>query len=218
MVAALWYNEAMKVTVELADLSMAYGDRVLFSGVSATLRPGACTVVAGPNGAGKSTILRIVAGLQRPTTGTVTFRCDDGAEDSASSFRRRFLGYAGPDVNPYVEMTGVENLLFAARIRRVSVPDPATYLAKVGLKRSRAGEPVSTYSSGMRQRVRIAISLLGDPPLLIWDEPTAMLDAPGREVVQRLLSERLATGGALLIATNDETEASRWADQRIEFA
>lgn len=214
---ALWYNGPMKVTVEISDLAMAYGDRVLFSGICATARPGSCTVIAGPNGAGKSTVLRIVCGLQRPTSGQVAFVCDNGRSDTASAFRRRLIGYAGPDVNPYVEMTGEENVAFAARLRGIPLADPARVLGEVGIKRSRVAEPVATYSSGMRQRVRLAMSLLGEPPVVIWDEPTAMLDSDGREIVDVLLERHLARGGTALVATNDGAEVERWASQRIEF-
>lgn len=218
MAAALWYNGPMKVAVEIAGLSMAYGDRVLFSDISATLRPGTCTVVAGPNGAGKSTVLRIVCGLQRPTAGAVRFCLDGGREEDARSFRRRMLGYAGPDYNPYAELSGIENIQFAARIRGMALQSPERLLSRVGLKPSRADEPVGTYSSGMKQRVRLALSLLGDPALLVWDEPTAMLDSEGCAVVEDALGGHLGRGGTLLVATNDADEVSRWAHQKIEFA
>jgi len=218
MVGALWYNGPMKAAVEIAGLSMAYGDRVLFSGISATLRSGTCTVVAGPNGAGKSTILRIVCGLQRPTAGAVKFRLDDNREEDPRNFRRRMLGYAGPDFSPYTELSGAENILFAARIRGMKLGSPKDLLKRVGLKASRMDEPVGTYSSGMKQRVRLAMSILGDPPLLVWDEPTAMLDSAGRCVVETVLNDHLSRGGTLLIATNDAAEVDRWAHQKIEFA
>jgi heme exporter protein A len=207
----------MKVTVEISDLAMAYGDRVLFSGIRATARPGSCTVIAGPNGAGKSTILRIICGLLRPTGGEIAFAGDDGQAGAASEFRRRLVGYAGPDVNPYTEMSGEENVAFAARIRGVALRDAGAVLERAGIKRSRIAEPVATYSSGMRQRVRLAMSLLGDPPVVVWDEPTAMLDQDGREIVEALLERQLACGRTVFVATNDGEEAARWASQRIEF-
>jgi len=207
--------QPVSVTVEIADLAMAYGSRPLFTGLSAVLRPGRCTVVTGPNGSGKSTLLKIVAGLVRPMDGDVALAADGAGRTTASSERRRLTGYVAADRSPYVELTAAENLRFAARLRGLPPPDVARMLTDVGLAASRADDLVGSFSSGMRQRLKIALARIGEPPLWIWDEPTAMLDDPGRAIVQRLLTEHLAEGGTALVATNDGSEAERWADQRI---
>ena len=146
---------------------MAYGRRALFSGVDADIAPGQCLVVTGANGAGKSTLLKIIAGLLRPESGTVEF-----------AGRR---GCAAPDIQLYGELTGDENVAFFARLLGVSQEAASTLLTQVGLPPARGRDLVSAYSSGMRQRLKLAVSLIGDPPLLLWDEPTATLDTAGRE-------------------------------------
>jgi len=188
----------MPSTLRLHEVSMAYGRRALFSGVSAEVLPGRCLVVAGANGAGKSTLLKIIAGLIRPDSGRVEF---DG-----------LCGYAAPDVQLYGELTGTENLAFFARLRGLADTDSAALLTQVGLPPARGRDLVSAYSSGMRQRLKLAVSLLGDPPLLIWDEPTATLDSAGRAIADRLLTECAASGRTLVVATNDPAEAGRWGD------
>ncbi len=185
-------------TLRLHDLTMAYGRRVLFSGVSAEVSPGRCLVVAGANGAGKSTLLKIIAGLLRPESGYVELP--------------GVCGYAAPDVQLYGELTGSENLQFFARLRGLPPADPAGLLKQVGLPAARGRDFVSAYSSGMRQRLKLAVSLLGDPPLLIWDEPTATLDAAGRSLADALLTECRAAGRITVVATNDPAEAERWGD------
>ena len=170
----------MPSTLRLHEVSMAYGRRVLFSGVSAEVLPGRCLVVAGANGAGKSTLLKIIAGLIRLDSGRVEF---DG-----------LCGYAAPDVQLYGELTGTENLAFFARLRGLADTDSAALLTQVGLPPARGRDLVSAYSSGMRQRLKLAVSLLGDPPLLIWDEPTATLDSAGCAIADRLLTECAASG------------------------
>ena len=187
--------------LRLRDVSMAYGRRALFSHVEAEVRPGQCLVVTGANGAGKSTLLRVIAGLLRPEEGRVEFAGR--------------LGYAAPDVNVYGELTGDENLAFFARLLGVSAQANKELLAEVGLPRGRGSDLVSAYSSGMRQRLKLAVSRLGDPPLLLWDEPTATLDAEGRTLAEAILTRHTAGGGLAVVATNDGAEAERWGDLRL---
>lgn len=200
--------------LELDNVSMSYGRRVLFHGL--TLRAGAGEVLAvtGANGAGKSTLLKVVAGLVRPTGGRV--RCL-GAEDADLGEPHRLLGYAAPDVQLYAELTGDENVAFFRRLRGLKANAEQDLLARVGLPRRRGEDRVSTYSSGMRQRLKLAVSLLGDPPLLVWDEPTATLDANGVRLAGMILDEHRRRGGIAVLATNDDDEATRWADQRVHI-
>ena len=182
----------------LRGVSMAYGRRALFYGIDAEIVPGQCLVVTGANGAGKSTLLKIIAGLLRPEGGTVEF---DGPR-----------GYAAPDVQLYGELTGDENLAFFARLRGLSSEAHADLPARVGLQRARGRDYVSAYSSGMRQRLKLAVSLLGDPPLLIWDQPTATLDAAGKGLADTILAQSKSDGRIAVVATNDPAEAERWGD------
>ena len=177
---------------------MAYGRRELFSQVTAEVASGQCLVVSGANGAGKSTLLKIIAGLLRPETGQVEFG--------------GLRGYAAPDVQLYGELTGTENLAFFARLRGIANDDSDGLLKQVGLPAARGRDFVSAYSSGMRQRLKLAVSLLGDPPLLIWDEPTATLDSAGRAITDALLSQSRKSGRIVVAATNDAVEARRWGD------
>lgn len=189
--------------LELDRLSKFYGRRLLFQGVSARVAPGQTLVVTGANGAGKSTLLRIAAGLTRPDEGAVRRLEMDGPA---------CFGYAAPDVHPYAELTGTENLAFFRRLRgsEGDAQSDAELLTRVGLGRARGGDLVGAYSSGMRQRLRLAVSLLGHPPVLLWDEPTATLDGSGKERVEDILAAHAARGGLAVVATNDADEANRW--------
>ncbi len=180
----------------LDHVAMAYGPRVLFADVCASVAPGESLVVTGANGSGKSTLLKIVAGLLRPEEGSVR---RDGP-----------LGYAAPDISLYAELTGRENLSFFAGLR--GLPDRSEALmARVGLPRRSGGVLVGSYSSGMRQRLKLAASLIGDPPLLVWDEPTLALDAAGGERVEEILDGHRRGGGLAVVATNAGAEADRWS-------
>lgn len=175
--------------------------------------PGA-VAVTGPNGSGKSTLLRILAGLLRPTSGSTTVRWD--GHDLGARERRGAVGLASPEIEFYEEFSGFENLCFAGECRRL--PDPAeaarSALDTVGLG-ARARDKVAAYSSGMKQRLRLAFALLHRPLLLLLDEPSGHLDEDGHDTV-RAIVQRQAERGLVLVATNDPREV-RLAERRIEL-
>src|SRR5207249_6403030 len=159
------------VGVRAEKLSHRYGRRATgVDGLAFAFDGHGTVAVTGPNGSGKSTLLRIIAGLLRPTEGATTVIVD-GRECPAAR-RRDFLGLATPELSFYEEFSAVENLAFAAEARRLAAPRRAAdvALAVVGLA-ARAGDRVAAYSSGMKQRLRLAFALLHEPPLLLLDEP-----------------------------------------------
>lgn len=206
----------MRSGLLIKDVSMSYDGRPLFDGISVTIEAGQRIIVTGANGAGKTTFLKIVAGLVRPTAGRIALTFGDRAVDIPGE-RRRLVGYAGPDINAYDELTAIENLEFYANLRGTDSSKVSGLLDRVGLARSKQGSPVKTFSSGMRQRVRLACSLVGDPDIVIWDEPSAMLDGSGRRMVLDLIDAHAAADGIALMATNDPAEIGEWGDRRIHF-
>jgi len=195
-------------------LAKRFGRRLLFRGLDFALEPGDSLAVTGANGAGKSTLLQIVAGVQSPTEGAVRLWLDgDEVEREARPLR---TGFVAPYLQVYDAFTAVENLDFIARARRLPEADAriAAVLDRVGLGQ-RGDDLIRTYSSGMKQRIRLAAALLTDPPLLLFDEPTSNLDAPGRAVVEQTARDHCDAGGILLIATNVDHEAAL-CEQRVE--
>ena len=188
--------------LSVSGVGMAYGPRALFADVTVSLVAGETLLVTGRNGTGKSTLLKIIAGLLRPEEGTIR--------------RVGVCGYAAPDMNLYAELTAAENLAFFAGLRGV-LPHASDLLDRVGLPSRRAADLVGTYSSGMRQRLKLALSLLGDPALLVWDEPTLALDAAGGACVEEILQRHSAAGGMAVIATNDAVEAERWGHNGLRL-
>lgn len=185
-----------------------FGSLLLFRRLSFTLAGGDSLAVTGANGAGKSTLLRILAGVLTPKAGRVTLTVD-GTDVDAEAHPRR-VGLVAPYLGLYETLTARENLAFLAQARRLAEAEPRidAVLDRVGLT-DRADDPVSAYSSGMQQRVKYAAALLGDPPLLLLDEPAANLDPAGREMVASVVERQRERGRMVVVATNRADEAAR---------
>ena len=193
------------VRIEAKGLSHRYGHRrthiqelaFAFEG------PGAIAVT-GANGSGKSTLLCIMAGLMRPWAGTVTLEV--GGRSLGPKQRRLALGLATPELAFYEEFSASENLVFAGQAHGLADParSAAIALDRVGLS-ARAGDLVAGYSSGMKQRLRLAFAVLHEPAVLLLDEPGSHLDDAGRAVVRDVV-ESHARVGLVFVATNDPLE------------
>jgi len=201
-------------TIAAENLSKSFSGRPLFSSLSFSAARG-LVAVAGRNGSGKTTLLKILAGLLRPTSGRVRLETEHGSLDSPAG-RRLAIGWAGPDLELYGTLTGVENLRFFRRATGRGGDDRELEgrLAAVGLADA-ARRRVEEYSTGMKQRLRIAFATLFDPPALLLDEPMAGLDVEGREIVRRAV-EVARERGPVLLASNDERDFER-PDRRIDL-
>lgn len=198
------------------NIGKRFGRRVLFKQLSFELEGGATLAITGANGAGKSTLLKILGGVLRPTKGVVSLQLNGRV--LAGEERPLHTGLVAPYLNVYDGFSARENLAFLARARHLKQPVSRMdqVLDLVGLA-DRADDLVSTYSSGMKQRVKYAAALLAGPPLLLLDEPTANLDAAGLAMVDRVVTHQRESGQLLVIATNVAAEAEKCDDLvRIE--
>jgi heme exporter protein A len=197
------------------DLGVRLGGRVVFTGLSFDWRAPGIVAVTGANGAGKTTLLKALAALLVPGRGSLAWE-EDGRRLEPRDVRLR-VGFAGPEIGLYEDLSALENLAFFARARGLAWSDAEGrgVLARLGLE-GRGGERVGAYSSGMKQRVKLAFALQGRPRLVLLDEPGSNLDAGGRETTAALVRE--AAGDALVVvATNDPAEAA-WGAIRLDLA
>jgi ABC-2 type transport system ATP-binding protein len=173
------------------DLTKVIGERTIVDGVSFDLQPGEVFGFLGPNGAGKTTTIRMLVGLIKPTRGSVTVCGYDLRHDFERAMRCIGCIVENPDL--YRFMTGRENLEHFARMLGVANGEIERVAGLVNLSH-RLDNRVGTYSLGMRQRLGIAQAMLGDPRVLILDEPANGLDPAGireiRELLRRLAAER----------------------------
>ncbi len=203
------------VQLKVRSLSRYYGPRRVLAGLNLTVNAGSVLVVTGPNGAGKSTLLRCLAGLERPTSGTVQWV--ENEREWTRPERRRRVGFISPELVLYDELTGLENLRFFARVRGLTAGDDEIdeLLARVGLD-NRANDPAGDYSSGMRQRLKWAFALLGDPDGLLLDEPGVTLDESGFSLSGELIEQAREQGRVVVVATNDSREIG-YGDDRLQL-
>jgi ABC-2 type transport system ATP-binding protein len=201
-------------TVEIRDLHKRFGSVTAVSGLSFDVKAGRVTGFLGPNGAGKSTTLRALLGLVHPTCGTATF---DGRRYEELKRPSTHVGAVLEDTGFYPGRTARNHL----RVLAVTGEHPPErvdeVLAVVGLSDA-ANRRVKGYSMGMRQRLAIAGALLGDPQVLILDEPTNGLDPPGISWMRDLLRERAAKGRAVLVSSHLLAEVAQSVDDVVVIA
>ncbi|CUJ30634.1 ABC transporter ATP-binding protein [Achromobacter xylosoxidans] len=199
--------------VTLAGVSKHYGAQRAIDGLDLQLREGECVALAGHNGAGKSTLIKLVLGLIRPTDGRVTLFGEDAHSRAAARLRDR-IGYLPETVALHPSLTGVETLAFYARLKRRSLSGNPALLEKVGIAGA-AHRRVGGYSKGMRQRLALAQALLGEPRVLLFDEPTTGLDPASRLMFYEIVHELRAAGATILLSTHALSELAGHADRIV---
>jgi heme ABC exporter ATP-binding subunit CcmA len=200
-------------------VARSFGPRRIFGPLSFQVASGGVLGIAGANGAGKTTLLRILTGLLRPSAGRVAIEELDGRPSVAPRDAPEAIGWAGPDLALYGDLTAAENLDFFARVagQTFSAREADERIADVGLDPARVRAlPSRMMSTGMRQRLKLAYATLAAPPLLFLDEPGANLDEPGRAVVMKVVAEQRRRGAAV-IASNDVRDLSL-ADETVSLA
>jgi ABC-2 type transport system ATP-binding protein len=194
--------------VAVANLTKRYGDEVVVDEISFTLQPGSVTGFLGPNGAGKTTTLRLLLGLAEPSAG------------SALVFGRRYAEFEDPirHVGAVLESgdfdpgrSGRHHLRALALAAGIAFDRVEELLALVELSAA-ADRPVRTYSLGMRQRLGLAGALLGDPQLLVLDEPSNGLDPAGMHWLRGFLRAFADAGGTVLISSHVLAEVAQTVD------
>ena len=185
------------------SVTKRYGARAALRDVSFEIAAGERAAVIGPNGAGKTTLLQILAGALPASSGTV-------------SLGRDAVGWVPQHPALYSKLSVAENLRLFARLERVpDVSRTVDRMLEQTALADRAGDEVGKLSGGNRQRVNIAIGLLGEPDVLLLDEPSASLDPRQRERLWRFIA---ALGTTVVFSTHDVGEAERHADRVLVLA
>jgi len=210
--------------IELQDVIRKYDDGPpALRHVSLSIAAGEAVAVLGPSGSGKSTLLNLVAGLDRPSSGTVTVdgvRVDTLGEAASARYRRAKVGMVFQFFNLLDDLTVVDNVMLPAQLagmaRGTSQLRAKELLGMLGVYRH-AGAYPGRLSGGERQRVAVARALMNRPALLLADEPTGALDTASGEEVRQLLNDLHAEGQTIVLVTHDLVLAEACATRTIQL-
>ena len=198
--------------IQIAGITKSYGDNAVLRGVDFDVARGSIFALLGSNGAGKTTTVRILATLLKADAGTATVNGFDVATQPADV--RESISLTGQFAAVDEILTGRENLVLVAKLRHVDDPGDVAdgLLARFSLTDA-GSRRVATYSGGMRRRLDIAMSLIGNPPVVFLDEPTTGLDPEARLEVWQAVKELAASGRTVLLTTQYLDEAEQLADR-----
>ncbi|MER5378724.1 ATP-binding cassette domain-containing protein [Streptomyces sp. NPDC002688] len=198
-------------SIDVQDLTKEYGSKRAVDRLTFSVLPGRVTGFLGPNGAGKSTTMRLVLGLDRPTSGTATV---GGRAYATLDEPLRKVGALLDAGAAHGSRTARDHLRALAATNRIPERRVDEVLEEAGLA-SVAGRRVKTYSLGMRQRLGIAAALLGDPPVVLLDEPSNGLDPEGIIWIRELLRRLAREGRTVLVSSHLMNETASFADQLV---
>ena len=212
--------------IRLSDVTKRYpvSGAAALDRVSLAVGRGEAVAVMGPSGSGKSTLLNLIAGLDKPSTGTITVagqRIDHLSETRAARYRRTKVGMIFQFFNLLDDLTVADNVLLPAQLagvsRRAARAQAVALMDRLAITRYRNTYP-ARLSGGERQRVAIARALVNDPAVLLADEPTGAVDTATGEEIGRLLLELNAAGQTLVLVTHNPDLAARYATRTVRLA
>ena len=214
----------MEALVQLSGVTKRYeSGAAAVNEVSLQIGAGEAVAVMGPSGSGKSTLLNLIAGLDRPTSGTVTVagqRIDRLSETGVARFRRDRVGMIFQFFNLLDDLTVADNVLLPAQLAGMAKAQARAraneLLARLRIERYRQAYP-ARLSGGERQRVAIARALVNRPPLLLADEPTGALDTATGEDIGQLLQELNSAGQTMVLVTHNPDLARRYARRTVQI-
>jgi ABC-2 type transport system ATP-binding protein len=204
--------ETPSLAIQVNGLHKSYGDLQVLKGVDFAVARGSIFALLGSNGAGKTTVVRILSTLLKPDGGAASVSGFDVVSQPKQV--RASISLTGQFAAVDDILTGRENLIMVAKLRQVETPGRIAddLLQRFGLTEA-GGRRVSTYSGGMRRRLDIAMSLIGDPPVIFLDEPTTGLDPEARLEVWKEINSLAESGTTVLLTTQYLEEAEKLADR-----
>ena len=199
--------------VELSNVTKRFGEQRAVNQVDLVLKEGESVGLAGHNGAGKSTVMKLILGLITPEEGEVML-LGERTGSKAGAQQRSKIGYLPETVALHPSLTGLETMAFYAKLKKQSLAKNQELLERVGISQA-AKRRVGTYSKGMRQRLALAQALLGEPKVLLFDEPTTGLDPASRQMFYEVVRELNQKGATVLLSTHALAELDGHADRIV---
>lgn len=204
------------IEISCQNISKNFSGKTVFKNLNLNITSGSSLIITGGNGSGKSTLIKILSNLMRPSSGEITISEDSSEIPKENWFMK--TGLISPYLNLYDELTGFENLDFFFKLKSEDLSNIDekinSLLNEVSLYDKR-NEYYKNYSSGMKQRLKIAFSIINNPEILLMDEPRSNLDKAGVEIVKKFALNQKKYG-ILIIATNDD-EDKQLCDESINI-
>ena len=206
------------IELQCEGLSKKFINKIIFRNLDLRLNGGDSLAITGRNGTGKSTLIKVISNLIRESSGKVMLKIE--GEEIQHEKRYRHIGLVAPYLNLYDELNAFENLEFFYKLKNKS-PEKKAVIERINslLERvnlfSRRNDLIKNYSSGMKQRLKMAFSILSEPEILFMDEPRTNLDKDGIEIAYSIAEEQKQRG-ILIIATN-EAEDLHLCERKINI-
>lgn len=195
--------------IEIRNLTKRYGSVTAVSGLELTVASGEVLGFLGPNGAGKSTVINILLDLVRPTSGEVAVAGHNPQQNPEAV--RRQVGVVPEDQGFYSDLSAEEHIRLVADVSEAT-DNPRQLLERVGLSEA-ADRRVSGFSTGMRQRLGLGLALVGDPNIMILDEPLAGVDPPGLRRLREVVLQEVSDGTTVLLSSHVLTQVEAFCDR-----
>jgi heme exporter protein A len=204
---------APEIELRCIELEKKYLSKTIFRGINLILSNSSSLSITGKNGSGKSTLLKIISHLIRQSGGKIEIKINGKLIEKENIFK--YTGMLAPYINLYDELTASENLHFFCKLKSTSsnnisekeIKERINFLLeKVNLYKRR-NDLIRDFSSGMKQRVKLAFAVINEPPLLLLDEPRTNLDTEGIDVVYEY-ADLQKKNGILIVATNEPQDTS----------
>lgn len=191
-------------SIQCESISKNFGRRVIFKNLSFQFNANGVYGISGPNGSGKSTLIKIIAGINSPSTGRINHK--DNQKEIIPEKLHNYLGFVSPYLVLYEEFSAWENLEQFAKIRDIEFnKGKIELLLNDFLLFDRKDDLVKTYSSGMKQRMKFIFALMHSPKLILLDEPTSNLDDEGKNTVYKII-KREAGENIVIVASNEKSD------------
>ena len=199
--------------VVLSNIAKHFGREVVFRGVDRTLATGSRTAILGPNGSGKSTLLQVIGGAIIPTEGAIQHQLRDRVLPQEEVYRH--VAIAAPYLGLYEDLSLYQAITFHAAFKPFKPGISPADVARIAYLEAAMHKQVLHFSSGMKQRLKLALAILSDAPLLLLDEPTSNLDAQAISWYRSLVSEHVGQR-TLVVASNHLVQEHELCDATIE--
>lgn len=190
--------------LQVTDISKIYGSTTILDEISFSVTPGEIIGLVGENGAGKSTLLNILATLQRPSKGLITFNGQSYQKHKREI--RKKIGFVPQDIAVWEEFSVEENMFFFEALAWKKKSKDQLRQLCLDMKLEKWKEPVKTLSGGMKRKLNLAISLIHDPQILLLDEPTVGIDLKSRKEIGTYLQEQSLSNHKIIIYTSHDMD------------